>query len=564
MTYQTTEQFIHRQEEIKYEFTNSNRRQQMREQHSRSINLVERSKKITKFIAELFNIGFVNSTVIKLCMKELLESPTELTIECFHILVTTVGAKLESEEDGTDFVNKMLDRLEKVVESSCDSICMKVRYKIVEIFELREVGWKSNEVKKAPVDFTQGDTTSAIVEKAKATREFLEEVHNILSRLKHENLLNFMDRFKESQSDIIDEERLEGAVKVIFENAISKPMSLILYAFVCKGLADMSAPSAGGGPKTFKDHLISLCQREIVIHSDIAKMNRSLTERVEALKFETNIDKAHRAKQLLDNDLKLKTRAHNATRFYGELFKADVIESRFILDYFVFLLSKHVVSNVSIECCCLLMTQVGEKILTEPNRVVLMKETIKRLAIAANSNEASPKSWFLVEDVKKRAAQLNLVPDDGSRAELMSYPKLNLPWETSLSAEPLWKIQHQTLKVNDEKEMINKHCETAQIPPGPPPLNLIHCLPSPKVSVCPLLVCLSSSWFLMNFLYFQLPTPYAIHQNVAFAVEQFKDNNRNHVNGGNNIPTTHQLVPIDFNNGHENINTTMLKQVQNR
>src|SRR5690349_11685670 len=47
---------------------------------------------IVKLIAELFNVGIINLRVLELCIKHILfepKNPTELDIECFHILYVT-------------------------------------------------------------------------------------------------------------------------------------------------------------------------------------------------------------------------------------------------------------------------------------------------------------------------------------------------------------------------------------------------------------------------------------------------------------------------------------------
>lgn len=150
--YKNQEDFVRLEGAVKYDFNKSAKKKQLKADLDAQTKSRQMSTGIVKFIGELFNAAFMNHIVMDLCMKELLqteESPTELSIECFHILLTTIGAKFESCEKGIAAVDKNFKVLEQIVDKYADKICLKVRYMILELWELRANSWKHESHEKS-------------------------------------------------------------------------------------------------------------------------------------------------------------------------------------------------------------------------------------------------------------------------------------------------------------------------------------------------------------------------------------------------------------------------------
>lgn len=379
-------------------------------------------------------------------MEELLqteENPTELSIECFYILITSIGEKFEINKRGVAVVDKHLQLLEQIIDKRSEEFCMKIRYMILEIFELRATAWKSSKTKEVvaqPIVKPKEKIQTGLSEASKATQVFLHEWNDVLCQLDSDKLLDFMDRFLDIKFK--SEEQLKGATKIIFERAVAKPEQT-LYAIVCKGLVDVTFSKCDGdGDRnmTFKVFLLALCHQEIEVHRKNISNFREFGERLEALKHENDPVKFQRLKAELNMCLQLQKRSFNFTKFLSELFNVDFLESRFIFDYLTVLLLPAVISNTSIECFCLTLTTVGAKMISEKNRNILLKGVLSKLEEASKSVELSQKVRFLVKDIFTFGRiQLNLKIDHNFADEFGMFRQFELPWRTNFSKECLWE-----------------------------------------------------------------------------------------------------------------------------
>lgn len=430
-----------------------------------------------KLIAELFNVGFIKSHIIELCIKVLLSSndPSELDIECFHTLITMVGATLESNPAGLSLVNQYLRRLEEIIDKHGEVFCLRIRQLILDIFEQRADGWpqkSSNGVEPSRAERT--NQQSNILKDAKANQNFLKELNNALCSLDDEQVLMLMNRLMMKQFQ--SEEQLRGVVKIIFEHAIMKSNSVSLFALICRGLVDVSALNEQG-IVTFRALLMFQCQQEIELQRRQANNFRKFSEYVQALKVEGNVDKISKMKTSLENNLKHQARAHRVATFFGELFNIGIAGNSFIFDYLIFLLTPDVISNTSIESFCLLVTSVAPKMLTVKNHNILLKDSLLKLRETAKTIEVSHRARFLIEDlVTMGRIQIKLSLDSCAPDELINHCRRDSPLSSTLSQASFLTAPGKKKKKKKSTLPVIRHQ-----PVEFPPISFYHNFPSPSV-----------------------------------------------------------------------------------
>lgn len=431
-----------------------------------------------KLIAELFNVGFMNRKIQELCMQTLLrssKSPTELDIECFHILITSIGAKIEEDPSGVALIEQYLGTLEDIIDRCGETYCMRIRYMILDIFELRARKWlpKTDEVTPDPqAESPQNLANSELIEKTKTTPTFLKELQDVLGHVEDDKLFIIMLQLAERVYD--SEDQLEGAAELIFEHALEDNEFSLLHAFVCKGLAQVS--SQNNRTVTFKSLLMSLCQREIEMQRKCATVFRQLHEQVRDWKAERNANKALKIKAAFEYNLKIHSRAHHVARFFGKLFAVDFIESRFIIEFLANLVSPEVISDTSIESFCLLMKNVAPKMLTEKNHDFLIMNNIAKLIEVSKTIELSQRAFSLIDDVTRWARiQLQLPVDKTTIQNVEVVHSFKSSWSQEVLWDaPLKSKLTQSDETNEEDKFASEMFPTfyPKPPPGYPPIPL--------------------------------------------------------------------------------------------
>lgn len=487
--YKTHEEFVQLGEELKFEKNVETYKRLKQEQKTR-FNSRELAVGTIKFIAELFNVSFLKSRVMELCMKNLLRSneTTELDVECFCVLLSSIGAKLEVSPKGSEVIEEYLTVLEQIVDNYAESFVLRIRCMILDVFELRANNWQPMRADQVPLSVAPENKVkdaSELIEAAKETRGFLKGLAEVLRNLDREKMFEFMYSFMDLK---FAEDRLEGAVKLIFEQTISSS-EVSMFALICKGLADLKAVEADGeGDRettNCKGYLMRLLRHEIdVIRSNVAGF-RGILQRIEKLKHELNRKQSEKMKSALEIDFKLSSRVVAVSNFIAELFNADFIESRFIFDeVFILLVNPKVVSDASIECFCKLVKVAGTKMVTEKNRDILMKETTQRLIEAARTIEIFPKTKFFIKDVVSFIRfQLKLSLNDDLKSEIESYPRQEHPWNTSWSEDASAGEKHTKRKQHvNQSDDIKYEAVRQFVPQGMPPLEYISKIPPQNVS----------------------------------------------------------------------------------
>lgn len=356
----------------------------------------DRATGSVKFIAELYNVDFMTNRIMQFCMRDLLHptlQPSELDVECFHMLITTIGEKFESDPAGVAVVEKFLRRLEEVMDYCRINFCMRVRYLLLDIFEKRANHWINDEEfpdpQKKKTEISRA-LPKAVFEESRFIGTFLRNLKQDLLCLKNSALLDFIKRFK--NCEMISEEQLEGSVNIIFEHAISLDQKNFI-SIICKGLADVhlsTKTSKDTDRKTFANFLILLCSSEIYSQRQNTSNFQKLSQKARGLMERKGNNEGDHLKAVLKRDLKIAQRAFQVADLFGELYKVEILDNRFIYDYFNALLAQENISNTSIECFCRTLKVAGT-LLVVRNLDGILNGCFKKLQESAKTFKTSPK-----------------------------------------------------------------------------------------------------------------------------------------------------------------------------
>ena len=118
----------------------------------------QRANGTVKFIGELFKIEMLTTKIMKVCIEELLQEPTEQKIERVCKLLTTIGGKIEKSEGRSLLdkyfhqLNEMLHPLHTIIKS------LEIKSEILDLHVLRSNNWivKSYQTRQANEDRNRG------------------------------------------------------------------------------------------------------------------------------------------------------------------------------------------------------------------------------------------------------------------------------------------------------------------------------------------------------------------------------------------------------------------------
>lgn len=386
------------------------------------------------FIAELYNVDFMTGRVMELCIRDLLEStenPSELDIECFHILITKIGAKLESAPRGVAIVDKALVIVERVIDVNLESFCVRVRHLILDIFEKRSQGWPQDTSIQGPNKKKQHlKLSDEFLAEATFVGRFLKEMREVVTRLRDDKLLVFMDRFK--MLTLRYEDQIEGTVKMLFERAINmKDKSVIAKVF--KGLIGIQATET---TRSFSYFLQLLCQDEIRSQIQYAPFFRALSKSVRDLMDRKNDAEGKIFKASLEKDYAMAQRAFEVAKLFGELFKVGFVDKKFLFMYFEVLLNPKFISNTFIECFHHVLNATTSELLEEDSESQF-KECFKKLNASIQDIETSLRAQSLIrKSVSLCKTQLNSKSEAAQGSKESSNASLSRPESLSNSTKP--------------------------------------------------------------------------------------------------------------------------------
>jgi translation initiation factor 4G len=228
------------------------------------------------------------------------------------------------------------------------------------------------------------------------TEDLFREVRNILNKLTPQNLQKLTSNL--INLPINNEDRLKGAIDIIFEKSIDEQVFSQTYAQLCKVLSSIKVPSNAEPLKNvnFRTMLLTRCQKEFDTDYYQEINYDKLIQEVDQCVDE---QKKRELKELADEKLgKAKRRSLGNIRFIGELFKLSMLTEGIMNDCIERLL-KQETDEENLECLCRLLTTIGKEV-DKTNNVQKMKSYFERLdKITKKKDSCSARIRFMILDV---------------------------------------------------------------------------------------------------------------------------------------------------------------------
>ncbi|XP_015749602.1 PREDICTED: eukaryotic translation initiation factor 4 gamma 3-like, partial [Acropora digitifera] len=237
-----------------------------------------------------------------------------------------------------------------------------------------------------PSEVTKGGNE----EEAK-TQELFRKVRGILNKLTPQKFQTLTQQIVDL--DIDTQERLEGAIDLIFAKAIDEATFSVAYAKMCQFLVSENKKvvvEKDGVKKdiSFRKILLNRCQKEFEKENSIEKtINEKLADLENQGLNEEELQK--RKSDLEDQVHQAKRRTLGNIRFIGELFKLKMLTENIMHDCVVKLLRSN--DEESFECLCKLLVTIGKDLdhekgkgrvdqyFTQINKIISAKITSSRV-----------------------------------------------------------------------------------------------------------------------------------------------------------------------------------------
>ncbi|XP_049602387.1 eukaryotic translation initiation factor 4 gamma 1a isoform X2 [Syngnathus scovelli] len=240
------------------------------------------------------------------------------------------------------------------------------------------------------------------------TQELLKRLRSILNKLTPQKFQELMNQVKELTIDT--EERLKGAIDLIFEKAISEPSFSVAYANMCRCLSGLKVPATDkpGYSVTFHKLLVNRCQKEFEKDQDDDVFFEKKQKEMEAAKEE---DRERLRLELEEGRDKARRRSLGNIKFIGELFKFKMLTEAIMHDCVVKLLKNH--DEESLECLCRLLSTIGKDLDFEKAKP-LMDQYFHQMGKIIKEKKTSSRIRFVMQDVLD-LRRCNWVPRRGDQ-----------------------------------------------------------------------------------------------------------------------------------------------------
>nr|XP_020451380.1 eukaryotic translation initiation factor 4 gamma 1-like isoform X3 [Monopterus albus] len=255
-----------------------------------------------------------------------------------------------------------------------------------------EKAWKPS-VKKPTRTRSKEDINDDDPEQAK-TRELFKRLRSILNKLTPQKFQALVKQVTELTIDT--EERLKGAIDLIFEKAISEPNFSVAYANMCRCLMGLKVPTPDkpGIFVNFRKLLLNRCQKEFEKDQDDDEIFEKKQKELEAAKDE---EERERLKvELEDARDQARRRSLGNIKFIGELFKLKMLTEAIMHDCVVKLLKNH--DEESLECLCRLLSTIGKDLDFEKAKP-RMDQYFNQMDKIIKERKTSSRIRFMLQDV---------------------------------------------------------------------------------------------------------------------------------------------------------------------
>uniref|UniRef100_A0A8C5EFX1 Eukaryotic translation initiation factor 4 gamma 1-like n=1 Tax=Gouania willdenowi TaxID=441366 RepID=A0A8C5EFX1_GOUWI len=223
------------------------------------------------------------------------------------------------------------------------------------------------------------------------TEELFKRLRSILNKLTPQKFQELMKQVSELTIDT--EERLKGAIDLIFEKAISEPNFSVAYANMCRCLMGLKVPSADkpGETANFRYLLLNRCQKEFEKDQDDDEIFEKKQKELEA-----DEERDRLQVELKDARDIARRRSLGNIKFIGELFKLKMLTEAIMHACVVKLLKNH--DEESLECLCRLLSTIGKDLDFEKAKP-RMDQYFNQMNKIINERKTSSRIRFMLQDV---------------------------------------------------------------------------------------------------------------------------------------------------------------------
>uniref|UniRef100_A0A665VAA1 Eukaryotic translation initiation factor 4 gamma 1-like n=1 Tax=Echeneis naucrates TaxID=173247 RepID=A0A665VAA1_ECHNA len=237
------------------------------------------------------------------------------------------------------------------------------------------------------------ETEAGDQEQAK-TLELFKRLRSILNKLTPQKFQELMKQVTELTIDT--EERLKGAIDLIFEKAISEPNFSVAYANMCRCLMGLKVPTSDkpGLFVNFRKLLLNRCQKEFEKDQDDDEIFEKKQKEMEASKDDEERERLR--VELEEARDKARRRSLGNIKFIGELFKLKMLTEAIMHDCVVKLLKNH--DEESLECLCRLLSTIGKDLDFEKAKP-RMDQYFNQMDKIIKERKTSSRIRFMLQDV---------------------------------------------------------------------------------------------------------------------------------------------------------------------
>ncbi|KAM8839679.1 eukaryotic translation initiation factor 4 gamma 1-like isoform 3-T3 [Synchiropus picturatus] len=229
---------------------------------------------------------------------------------------------------------------------------------------------------------------------AAKTQEVFKRLRSILNKLTPQKFQDLMKQVSDLPIDT--EERLKGAIDLIFEKAISEPNFSVAYANMCRCLLGLKVPNvdAPGEFVNFRKLLLNRCQKEFEKDQDDDEIFELKMKEMEAAKDDEERERLR--VELEEARDKARRRSLGNIKFIGELFKLKMLTEPIMHDCVVKLLKNH--DEESLECLCRLLSTIGKDLDFEKAKP-RMDQYFNQMDKIIKERKTSSRIRFMLQDV---------------------------------------------------------------------------------------------------------------------------------------------------------------------
>ncbi|XP_024130240.1 eukaryotic translation initiation factor 4 gamma 1a isoform X2 [Oryzias melastigma] len=226
------------------------------------------------------------------------------------------------------------------------------------------------------------------------TRELFKRLRSILNKLTPQKFQELMKQVTELSIDT--EERLKGAIDLIFEKAISEPNFSVAYANMCRCLMGLKVPTPDkpGNFVNFRKLLLNRCQKEFEKDQDDDEIFEKKQKELDASKDDEERERLR--VELEEAKDKARRRSLGNIKFIGELFKLKMLTEAIMHDCVVKLLKNH--DEESLECLCRLLSTIGKDLDFEKAKP-RMDQYFNQMDKIIKERKTSSRIRFMLQDV---------------------------------------------------------------------------------------------------------------------------------------------------------------------